>query len=138
MARRFVAGEGLDEALAAARVCNDHGMMVSLDYLGENVSSTADAQHARDAYLEVFDKIAEQRLHANVSCKLTALGMDLSTEFCEGLLHSIVERAAATENFLRVDMEGSAYTERTIELVKRVRSQSPAIGTVIVAPGAKP
>jgi len=59
-------------------------MMVSLDYLGENVSSTADAQHARDAYLEVFDKIAEQRLHANVSCKLTALGMDLSAEFCEG------------------------------------------------------
>jgi len=51
MARRFVAGERLDEALAAARVCNDHGMMVSLDYLGENVSSTADAQNARDAYL---------------------------------------------------------------------------------------
>src|SRR5438309_3247089 len=133
MARRFVAGEGLDEALAAARVCNDHGMMVSLDYLGENVSSSADAQHARDAYLEVFDKIADQRLHANVSCKLTALGMDLSAEFCEGLLHSIVERAAATDNFLRVDMEGSAYTERTIELVKRARSQSPAIGTVIQA-----
>src|SRR5438445_728845 len=66
MARRFVAGEGLDEALAAARVCNDHGMMVSLDYLGENVSSTADAQHARDAYLEVFDKIADHRLHATV------------------------------------------------------------------------
>src|SRR5216110_3618344 len=76
MSHRFVAGEALDEAIAAARVCNDHGMLVSLDYLGENVSSTADAQHARDAYLEVFDKIAEQRLHANVSCKLTALGMD--------------------------------------------------------------
>ena len=59
--------------------------------------------------------------------------MDLSAEFCEGLVHSIVERAAATENFLRVDMEGSAYTERTIELVKRVRSQSPAVGTVIQA-----
>src|SRR5262245_760017 len=55
MARRFVAGEGLDEALAASKVCNDHGMMVSLDYLGENVSSTADAQHARDSYLEVFE-----------------------------------------------------------------------------------
>jgi proline dehydrogenase len=55
----------------------------------------------------------------------------LSTEFCEGLLLSIVERAAAAENFLRVDMEGSAYTERTIDLVKRVRAQSPAIGTVI-------
>jgi len=133
MARRFVAGEGLDEALAASRVCNDHGMMVSLDYLGENVNSTADAQHSRDAYLEVFEKIAAQKLSANVSCKLTALGLDLSTEFCEGLVMSIVERAAAADNFLRVDMEGSEYTQRTIELVKRVRSQSPAIGTVIQA-----
>jgi len=133
MSHRFVAGEELDEALGAARVCNDQGMMVSLDYLGENVTTTADAQHSRDAYLEIFEKIAAQGLNANVSCKLTALGLDLSTDFCEGLLLSIVERAAATENFLRVDMEGSEYTERTIDLVKRVRAQSPAIGTVIQA-----
>src|SRR4029077_13038199 len=100
---------------------------------GENVSTTADAQHARDAYLEVFEKIAAQKINANVSCKLTALGLDLSTDFCEGLVLSIVERAAATDNFLRVDMEGSAYTQRTIDLVKRVRAQNPAIGTVIQA-----
>ncbi|HET9804847.1 MAG TPA: proline dehydrogenase family protein [Candidatus Acidoferrum sp.] len=133
MARRFVAGETLDEALAAARGCNDLGMMVSLDYLGENVTTTAEAQQARDAYLEVFEKIAEQKLNANVSCKLTALGLDLNTEFCEGLVMSIVERAAATDNFLRIDMEGSIYTQRTVDLVKRVRSQSPATGTVIQA-----
>ncbi|MBS1839767.1 MAG: proline dehydrogenase family protein [Acidobacteria bacterium] len=133
MSHRFVAGEELDEALAAAKVCNDEGMFVSLDYLGENVSSTADAQHARDAYLEVFEKIAAQQINANVSCKLTALGLDLSTEFCEGLVLSIVERAAAFENFLRVDMEGSLYTQRTIDLVKRARAQNPAIGTVIQA-----
>ena len=133
MSHRFVAGEDLNEALSAARVCNDQGMMASLDYLGENVSTTGDAQHSRDAYLEVFEKIAAQKLNANVSCKLTALGLDLSTEFCEGLLLSIVERAAAADNFLRVDMEGSEYTQRTIDLVKRVRSQSPAIGTVIQA-----
>jgi proline dehydrogenase len=133
MSHRFVAGEALDEALAAARVCNDRGMLVSLDYLGENVSTTADAQHSRDAYLEVFEKIAAQKINANVSCKLTALGLDLSTDFSEGLVLSIVERAAATENFLRVDMEGSAYTQRTIDLVKRVRAQNPAIGTVIQA-----
>jgi proline dehydrogenase len=133
MSHRFVAGEELDEALATARVCNDHGMLVSLDYLGENVSTTADAQHSRDAYLEVFEKIATQKINANVSCKLTALGLDLSADFCEGLVLSIVERAAATDNFLRVDMEGSAYTQRTIDLVKRVRAQNPAIGTVIQA-----
>jgi proline dehydrogenase len=131
MARRFVAGEMLDEAIAAARACNQAGMLASLDYLGENVATTADAQKARDAYLEIFERIASEQLQANVSCKLTQLGLDLSVEFCEGLLLSIVERAAGYDNFLRVDMEGSTYTQRTIELVKRVRTQNPAVGTVI-------
>ena len=131
MARRFVAGETLDEAIIAARACNSQGMYTSLDYLGENVSTQEDAQRARDAYLEIFDRIAHERLHANVSCKLTQLGLDLSVEFCESLVVSIVQRAADYDNFLRVDMEGSVYTQRTVELVKRVRSQNPAIGTVI-------
>jgi proline dehydrogenase len=133
MSHRFVAGEALEEAIAAARVCNDRGMSVSLDYLGENVATAADAQRARDAYLEVFDRIAAEKLDANVSCKLTQLGLDMNTEFCEGQLLSIVERAASYGSFLRADMEGSLYTARTIDVVKRVRSQSPAIGTVIQA-----
>jgi proline dehydrogenase len=133
MARRFVAGETLDEAIAAARHCNDVGMLASLDYLGENVSTTTDAQRARDAYLEIFDRIAQEKLHANVSCKLTQLGLDLSAEFCEGLVLSVVERAAAYDNFLRVDMEGSIYTQRSVELVKRIRARNPAMGTVIQA-----
>ena len=89
MARRFVAGETLDEAIAAARACNDEGMLVSLDYLGENVSTTTDAQHSRDAYLEVFERIAQEKLHANVSCKLTQLGLDINNEFREGLVLSL-------------------------------------------------
>jgi proline dehydrogenase len=131
MARRFVAGETLDDAIIAARACNSHGMYTSLDYLGENVATVADAQHARDAYVQIFDRIAEERLHANVSCKLTQLGLDLSPDFCEGLLLSIVECASGYENFLRVDMESSLYTQRTIDLVKRVRARNPAMGTVI-------
>jgi proline dehydrogenase len=133
MARRFVAGETLDEAIAAARNCNNAGMLASLDYLGENVSTTADAQRARDAYLEIFDRIAQEKLYANVSCKLTQLGLDLSPEFCEGLVLSVVERAAGYDNFLRVDMEGSIYTQRTVELMKRIRARSAAVGTVIQA-----
>jgi proline dehydrogenase len=131
MARRFVAGETLDEAIAAARACNNAGMLASLDYLGENVATAADAHHSRDAYLEVFDRIAREQLRANVSCKLTQLGLDLSSEFCEGLVLSVAERAARYDNFLRIDMEGSVYTQRTIELVKHVRSATPAVGTVI-------
>jgi proline dehydrogenase len=133
MSHRFVAGEELAEAISATRVCNDQGMLVSLDYLGENVLTAADAQRARDAYLEVFDRIAAEKLNANVSCKLTQLGLDLSPEFSEGQVLSIVERAASYDNFLRVDMEGSAYTERTLDVVKKVRQRSPAIGTVIQA-----
>src|SRR5467141_3323980 len=131
MARRFVAGEMLDDAIIAARACNSLGMYTSLDYLGENVATVADAQRARDAYLEIFDRIAQERLHANVSCKLTQLGLDLSPDFCEGLLLSFVERAAGHENFLRVHIESFLYTQRTIDLVKRVRARNPAVGTVI-------
>ncbi len=131
MARRFVAGETLEEALDAARRCNGAGLMASLDYLGENVASTSDAQRSRDAYLEIFEAIAQEKLQANVSCKLTQLGLDINTEFCTGLVLSIVERAAGFDNFLRIDMEGSAYTQRTIDLVKFVRSRNPAVGTVI-------
>jgi len=131
MARRFVAGETLDEAIAAARICNHAGMAVTLDCLGENVASPADAQKARDTYVQIFDRIAQEQLNANVSCKLTQLGLDLSVEFCEGLVLSIAERAASYDSFLRIDMESSIYTQRTVELVKRVRAQSPAVGAVI-------
>jgi proline dehydrogenase len=131
MARRFVAGETLDEAVAAARVCNNAGMLVSLDYLGENVRTTGAAQQSRDAYLLIYERIAKENLYANVSCKLTQLGLDLNTDFCQGLVVSIVEFAASRENFLRVDMEGSSYTEKTLELVRRTRERNPAVGTVI-------
>jgi proline dehydrogenase len=131
LARRFVAGETLEEAVAAARRCNDAGMTASLDYLGENVASTSDAQRSRDEYLAIFETIAQENLQANVSCKLTQLGLDINGEFCTGLVLSIVERAAGFDNFLRIDMEGSAYTQRTIDLVKRVRARNPAVGTVI-------
>lgn len=133
MASRFIAGETLDEAIAAVRACNSAGMMASLDYLGENVSTAEDAGRARDTYLDIFERIAAEKLYANVSCKLTQLGLDLNSEFCEGLVESIAERAASHDNFLRVDMEGSAYTQRTIDLVKHARSRNPAVGTVIQA-----
>ena len=131
MARRFVAGETLDEAVQAARACNNAGMAVSLDCLGENVSTSADAQKVRNTYLQIYDRIAQEDLNANVSCKLTQLGLDISAEFCEGLVLSMAERAAARDNFLRIDMESSIYTQRTVELVKRVRAQTPAVGAVI-------
>jgi proline dehydrogenase len=133
MSHRFVAGETLDQAIETCHALNDAGMAVTLDCLGENVATTADAQRARDTYLEIYDRLAKEKLNANVSCKLTQLGLDLSVEFCEGLVLSILERAALYDSFLRIDMEGSLYTQRTVDLVKRVRAQSPCVGTVIQA-----
>lgn len=131
VARRFVAGETLEEAIAAARVSNQKGMHVSLDFLGEHVASETEARSVRDMYLGIFDRIAAEKLDANVSLKLTQLGMDLNEAMCEELLASIVARAAEHGNFVRVDMEGSAHTQRTIDLVKRVRSKNASVGTVV-------
>jgi len=131
MALRFVAGETLDQAIAAARARNQAGMKVSLDYLGENVSSEADARRACDTYLAIFDRIAQEKMDANVSLKLTQLGLDLGNDLCAGLVESIVERAAGYANFVRIDMESSAYTQRTMELCKRMRAKSSAVGVVI-------
>lgn len=133
MARRFVAGETLDDALAAAHACNQAGMKASLDFLGENVASEAEARQVRQMYLGIFDRIAAEKLDANVSLKLTQLGLDLSFDLCAELLESIVAHAAAHGNFVRIDMEGSPYTERTIKMCKRTRARSPAVGTVVQA-----
>src|SRR5271169_763981 len=94
MARRFVAGESLEEALAAARALNQAGRMVSLDCLGENVTNDAAARQAAESYAGMFDRIAGEKLDANVSLKLTQLGLDLSETLCQDLLESIIARAA--------------------------------------------
>ena len=132
-ARRFVAGEGLDDALAAARVANDAGMNVSLDFLGENVASREDAVRAKEMYFGVFDRIAREKLNANVSLKLTQLGLDFGTDFCLEQMLPIVKHAESLGNFVRIDMEGSAYTQRTVDMARSLRGQSSAVGTVMQA-----
>jgi proline dehydrogenase len=131
--RRFVAGEVLDDALEAARAVNDALETASLDLLGENVADEASARRSAQGYLAIFDRIAQEHLDANVSLKLTQLGLDLGTALCEELLDNIVSRAGRYFNFVRVDMEGSAYTERTIDIVKRVRRKHANVGTVMQA-----
>jgi len=133
VARRFVAGESLNEAVAAARSLNRAGYLVSLDLLGENVADESGARRAADGYLAIFDRISREQLDANVSLKLTQLGLDLSENLCRKLLEKIVAHAAGLSNFVRVDMEGSAYTQRTVDIIKSVRARYPAVGTVMQA-----
>ena len=133
MAQRFVPGEDLAPAIEAARSCNRAGMTVSLDHLGENVFDRADAERARASYTGALDRIAAEGIDGNVSLKLTHLGLDLGEQFCADQLRIVTRRAAELGNFVRVDMEGSAYTEKTIQIVKQARAETDAVGTVIQA-----
>ena len=133
MAQRFVPGATLEDGLIAAHQLNRIGHLVSLDLLGENVVDAGGAKRAAAAYMSMFDRIATEKLDANISLKLTQIGLDLDSALCEQLLNEIVDRAANFQNFVRVDMEGSPYTQRTIDLVKRVRSQGGSVGTVMQA-----
>jgi proline dehydrogenase len=133
VARRFVAGETLDDAILAAEGVNRALQLASLDLLGENVSDEAGARSAAAGYRAIFDRIAQERLDANVSLKLTQLGLDLGEELCQELLEGIVEHATSLGNFVRIDMEGSAYTQRTVDITRRVRAEYSAVGTVMQA-----
>ncbi|HEX8724020.1 MAG TPA: proline dehydrogenase family protein [Gemmatimonadaceae bacterium] len=115
-ARRFVAGERLDEAVNAVRALNAKGISASLDLLGESVHNEQEARAARDEYLAILDRINSEGLDCNVSLKLTAMGLDISEELCVSIMRDILERAQRYGTFVRVDMESSAYTERTLRL----------------------
>ena len=115
-ASRFVAGETIDTAIAALRELNAARISASLDLLGESVSTAAEAHAARDTYLALLDRIHAAGADANVSVKLTQMGLDIDPALCVENLTAILTRAAQHRSFVRIDMEGSAYTERTLQM----------------------
>lgn len=115
-ANRFVAGETLDTALTAVKRLNSKGITATLDLLGESVRNEDEARVSGRAYLEMLDRIQERRLRANVSLKLTAMGLDISEDLCVANMQDILERAREQETFVRIDMEGSDYTQKTLDL----------------------
>jgi proline dehydrogenase len=130
LSHRFVAGESVEEALAATRAVNDLGMSVSVDNLGENVTNPEEARHSAALYREMLDQIAARKLNANVSLKLTHMGLDVDQALAHQLVCSLVEHAARRGNFVRVDMEGSPYTERTLEFVHKVHAEPGNLGAI--------
>ncbi len=130
-ARRFVAGETLDEAMAVVPALNRRHISVSLDHLGENVSDASEACSAAADYITILERINAAGADANISVKLTALGLDVGESLCRDNLTRVMERAAEFNIFVRVDMEASAYTERTIEMVLALRRHYDNIGTVL-------
>ncbi len=134
IAKRYIAGETLNDAMNTVARLNSEGAMATIDVLGEFVKSSELAKHETDQSINVLEEITRRHVDSNLSVKLTSLGLDIDTEFCYQNLRRIVARAASLGNFVRIDMENSPYTDRTIELYRRVRAEFPkSVGIVLQA-----
>jgi proline dehydrogenase len=137
LAQRFVAGETLDEAIAVARSCNQHGLSASLDYLGESVARREDVEDAVQMARRIVTRIAAEEIDANISIKPTQLGLGISGELCRESVARVLDRArevgnGAGEIFVRLDMESAEYTERTVALVEGLWARGYRnVGTVL-------
>jgi len=131
---RFVAGTTVEDAMAATRAMNDLGLTVSIDNLGENVTSPDEARQSAALYHKLLDEITARGLKANVSLKLTHMGLDVDEKLAHENVCSLVAHAAGCHNFVRVDMEGSPYTQRTLDFVRelhRAPGHEDSVGAVI-------
>src|SRR5436853_479825 len=133
MSRRFVAGMSVEDCLRATRAVNELGMSVSVDNLGENVTNAEEAKHSAALYHQLLDRITEEKLNANVSMKLTHMGLDVNEQLAYGIATSLVEHAARVKSFVRVDMEGSPYTQRTLDFVHKLHADPQNKGEISAA-----
>ena len=136
VSHRFVAGTEIVDAVRATQEVNRNGMSVSIDNLGENTTNTDEARHSAQLYHQILDAIEAGGLNANISLKLTHMGLDVNEALARELVNGLVTRAAAMKpaGFVRVDMEGSPYTQRTLDFVHelhRMPGNQASVGTVI-------
>ncbi|MDE3230948.1 MAG: proline dehydrogenase family protein, partial [Chloroflexota bacterium] len=131
LVQRFVAGETLDQAIAVANTLNNRHISVSLDHLGENTTDAKEASTTADDYVRIIERIQREGVEANISVKLTALGLDIGEDLCRQNLAHVLRSAQAAGVFVRADMEGSAYTERTVDMVIEAHRTFAQVGTVM-------
>lgn len=131
LVRRFIAGETLDSACAVVRDLNAAGMSATLDYLGENVTNPAEARASVETCLRTQNAIRERGLNANVSVKLTQLGLDIDTDLATENLRAVVENGERLGQFVRIDMESSAHTERTLAVHRSLWQSHRNVGIVL-------
>jgi proline dehydrogenase len=131
---RFVAGDRLEDALVAATRLREQGLTATLDRLGENVITPVDARGAVESYAETLRELAARRLDPNISVKLTMLGLDIDDDVAYDNMLKLLETAKSVDGFVRIDMEGSAYTQRTLAIAEALHGRAPRlVGTVIQA-----
>jgi proline dehydrogenase len=134
LSSRFIAGMEIADALRVAESVNKQGMAVSIDSLGESVTSEAEAHRAAEIYHQLLDLIAERKLKANISVKLTQMGLEVSPEFAESIALSLTQHALSAGSFVRIDMEDSTLTQVTLGIVRRIHARPDlrdSIGVVI-------
>jgi proline dehydrogenase len=132
-ASRFVAGSTIDEALRAVKVLNAKGINTTLDQLGEHTSTAEEANRAADGIIAVFDEIQKAEVRSNVSIKLTQIGMGMDDEICRANLIRILECAKKYDNFIRIDIEDTPYTDKTIAFYHEMLEKGFTVGTVGMA-----
>ncbi len=134
LARRFVAGETFKAAIPKVKELNDKGIKVSLDLLGENVKERNTADQTTVEYVDLLKGIRDMGLDSNISIKLTMIGLDIDESYCVDNLYTLLDVAKQNGQFIRLDMEGSPYTQRTIDILKNAHQEYPGhVGTVIQA-----
>ncbi len=133
LASRFIAGEKLEDALQVIRRVNAEGFTVTLDCLGESVHKPVEAEAACQTYLDLLDRLAAEKLNSHASVKLTQLGLAIDEKLAERNLARLAECAARHKNFVRVDMEGSAFTESTLRVFYAVNAPRDTVGIAIQA-----
>ena len=134
MSSRFAAGLEVKDAVEAARRLNATGATVSIDNLGENVTNAAEARESAHLYHALLDELAKDGLKANISLKLTHMGLDVDPKLCHDLVSELVAHAVSIDNFVRIDMEGSPYTQKTLDFVHelhRIPGHAGHVGAVI-------
>jgi proline dehydrogenase len=130
LSSRFVAGLEIDDALRVCAQINQQGMHVTLDSLGESVSTAEEAHKAADIYHRLLDQIAARKLDSNISVKLTQMGLALDPALAESIATSLAQHAQATGNFLRIDMEDTPVTQVTLDIVRRINAQPELRGSI--------
>jgi proline dehydrogenase len=130
---RFMPGERVEDALAAAGRLREQGAAAILTRLGENIADASEAEEVADHYRRVLDAVSAAGLDAQISVKLTQLGLDFDRELCQRHLGALVEQAAAANNFVWIDMEGSDYVDATLDVYRRARAASPRVGVCLQA-----
>lgn len=136
VSKRFVAGMTVEDLIAATIAMNRVGVRVTVDNLGENVTNREEALHSKALYHQLLDEIHKRKLDANVSLKLTHMGLDVDEQLAREIVIDLLDHAIAIDSFIRVDMEGSAYTQKTLDFVRELHRRPNAaghVGTVLQA-----